>query len=139
MDNKIEGELMTFSQLKEREHVDIRGSRLEVLVLGGTVKRGTIEFIRYHRNGSLAQIVWDHSCTWDPQDQEWMNDDHDRSFIAFSSIDIEYFTGPFEIISGEICFMNPRFKVTIYPPRTLVPQFPKTETKYLLTREAFLY
>ncbi|MEN9912842.1 MAG: hypothetical protein RLY66_250 [Candidatus Parcubacteria bacterium] len=97
----MKGSLITFDDLQYRQEIDIIGGTVEV-DFDRTIYRGEVDDLFWWPH-HLRKINWINSVQWCAPQGTWVPSDKDGTYhVRFKMNSIEFFTGPFEIDTGEI-------------------------------------
>jgi hypothetical protein len=129
----MNGQLITFTEIQQRQEVDLIGSQIELDTGDGTC-RGTISDI-FWWNHYPRKFNWVHEMTWSIHHRGWVELPQKMKSFSFEFKSIEFFSGPFELDTGEIFFLyNDTSAITIYPHGCIPPDNLQSGELYRLLR-----
>lgn len=132
----MNGTLIKFDDLQERESIDLIGGYIEI-DMQISVFSGELSHIDwgYHYPKLLS---WMNSMRWDPESSKWVGQTDVPRRIRFTNKSIEQFLGPYELETGEIFFiMGGKIAITIFPIGQAPPEKPQTQERYISLQKCF--
>ena len=106
-------DLVTFNDLRERAEIDIIGGTIEISC-AKDIMRGTIDDIFWWSRRHPSKFEWTDGVVWNKRQGIW-NHTGD-GVISFNFPSFEYFSGPYQMESGELFFTLRKVLHTIIFP-----------------------
>lgn len=124
----MEGTLIKLNDIRRRPEVDFLGEYVEVDTREG-IYRGLITDFSWWKNGCVRRICWSDNSLWLPESGVWKKLPELSSMIEFDYEDLEHFTGPLCIETGEMFFMvytHGKVAVTLFTQECELPHTPRS-------------